>query len=215
MKPVRRLTLVSSSPRRKEMLAGLVDELRIVEPDCHEIPVRKAADALTNALRKLMSAFPRPSELAIAADTAVFLDGEALGKPSSPEDARRILRALSGRWHEVSTGLAVGVDGIVETAVVTTRVLFRKLDDVEIDAYVATGEPLDKAGASAACWSSAWKGTGTTSSACRLGSCGRYWPSAAWRSRYNVFQHVQAEERYISYLSFGWDACLRPRRCGS
>ena len=147
MKPVRRLTLVSSSPRRKEMLAGLVDELRIVEPDCHEIPVRKAADALTNALRKLMSAFPRPSELAIAADTAVFLDGEALGKPSSPEDARRMLRALSGRWHEVSTGLAVGVDGIVETAVVTTRVLFRKLDDVEIDAYVATGEPLDKAGA--------------------------------------------------------------------
>jgi septum formation protein len=107
------------------------------------MPVSEPRSLVNNAMAKLGSA----RGLAVAADTAVFLDDVALGKPTGPEDAKRMLRALSGRWHGVSTGIAVSFGEEVETALVTTRVLFREISDQDIDSYVATGEPLDKAGA--------------------------------------------------------------------
>jgi septum formation protein len=89
----------------------------------------------------------------LAADTEVVLDGRLLGKPRDRADAARMLRALRGREHEVITGLAVvevgpaGVEPGPETAAVTTRVRMGDYSDAEIERYVATGEPLDKAGA--------------------------------------------------------------------
>lgn len=83
----------------------------------------------------------------VAADTVVVLDEDILGKPKDEEEARLMLRRLSGRAHEVKTGLSVYNKGHVHLHVETTRVYFRKLSDSEIDRYVATGEPMDKAGA--------------------------------------------------------------------
>ena len=88
-----------------------------------------------------------PGDTVIAADTLVFLDGEALGKPRDREDARRMLRALSGRSHEVYTGVAVRSPGGSRVRAERTAVRFRHLTDREIEAYLDTGEPMDKAGA--------------------------------------------------------------------
>jgi septum formation protein len=129
------------------LLAPLVDALEVVANKAEEVEVASGDDLVRNAVAKLKSAKLDDVTIAVAADTAVFLDGKALGKPSGTEDAKRMLRALSGRWHDVSTGLAVSVEGALETALATTRVLFRNLEDADVDAYVATGEPLDKAGA--------------------------------------------------------------------
>ena len=104
---------------------------------------------LFNACGKTKSIFEaKGAETAIvAADTVVVLDEDILGKPKDEEEARLMLRRLSGRAHEVKTGLSVYHKGHVHLHVETTRVYFRKLSDLEIDRYVATGEPMDKAGA--------------------------------------------------------------------
>ncbi len=83
----------------------------------------------------------------LAADTTVVLDGEILGKPDDAEHAQRLLRALSGKTHEVLTAVAVAREQRLETALSSSAVEFRDLDDAEIRDYVASGEPLDKAGA--------------------------------------------------------------------
>jgi septum formation protein len=83
----------------------------------------------------------------IAADTTVDLDGRILGKPADTEDAVRMLRSLSGRRHEVHTAVAVWTGGTSTVEVVTSGVVFRRLDPLEIERYAASGEPLDKAGA--------------------------------------------------------------------
>lgn len=93
-----------------------------------------------------------PPAIVLGADTEVVLDGHLLGKPQDAADAARMLRLLRDREHQVITGLAVvatgpGVDAAPETAAVTTRVRMAAYDDAAIEAYVATGEPLDKAGA--------------------------------------------------------------------
>jgi len=85
--------------------------------------------------------------LILGADTVVALGSEVFGKPADPADARRMLQRLRGRWHEVMTGVAVVADDREATAAVVTRVLMDEVDDGWIDAYVASGEPLDKAGA--------------------------------------------------------------------
>ena len=100
--------------------------------------------------RAIARALPDPGSVVLGADTEVVLDGELLGKPRDGADAARILRRLRGRVHEVITGLAlveVGPRGRQETAAVTTRVRMADAADEEIEAYVATGEPFDKAGA--------------------------------------------------------------------
>jgi septum formation protein len=146
--------LASASPRRRELLAGLglpfevmasqVDEARFAEQ-----PAAALATALALAKARDVAARLAPGAVVLGADTLVVLDGRPFGKPVSPADARRMLAALSGRAHEVVTGVAVveaGTGREAGTAVVS-RVMMRPYGAAEIDAYVATGEPLDKAGA--------------------------------------------------------------------
>ena len=147
------LILASTSPRRKELLRqiGLDFTVDPADVDEHVLPGESPeAYAIRVALAKARVAAGRAgSGIVIAADTIVVVDGAILGKPVDAEDARRMLTALSGRQHEVVTGLAV-VDAASEkyvTRISITKVWFRDLTEREIASYVATGEPLDKAGA--------------------------------------------------------------------
>jgi septum formation protein len=144
--------LASASPRRRELLAELVDRFDVRPSDVDEtLEPGVLEEALARlALRKARAvAADARDGIVLAADTVVVVDGAVLGKPSDPDDARRMLRALRGRVHAVVTAVAV-VDagcGRSETAVVTSRVRMARYDDAAIDRYVASGEPLDKAGA--------------------------------------------------------------------
>jgi septum formation protein len=152
-----RLVLASASPRRRELLSrlGLEFEVRPVESDETPRPgERPEALVLRLALAKARAA-ARPGELALGADTVVAADGALLGKPADDEEARCMLSALSDRSHEVWTGVALvevpaaaGTGKLRERArACRTEVVFRVLSESEIDAYVASGEPRDKAGA--------------------------------------------------------------------
>jgi septum formation protein len=140
--------LASASPRRRELLtdAGVRIEVRPTHADESRDPAHDpVAHALSVANRKLVD-LPL-GRLALAADTVVHLDGAHLEKPSDPEEARAHLRALSGRWHTVTTAIVVAYGGDRAERAVHTEVRFRELTEAEIQRYVATGEPLDKAGA--------------------------------------------------------------------
>jgi septum formation protein len=146
-----RLVLASGSPRRREILhlLGLDHELR---PSEVEETLRSgegpAAAARRLAVEKATAgARGAPSELILGADTLVVLGTEILGKPVDEADAVRMLLKLQGRDHEVYTGLALRMGKRVEADVAVTRVWFRSLDAAECEEYVASGEPLDKAGA--------------------------------------------------------------------
>ena len=166
------IILASASPRRRELIhqIGWTEDVlpssfpeaetpeeaktRIFEfPESVQqiLSCKKGADLVTlfNACGKAKSIFEAKGvETAIvAADTVVTLDGDILGKPRDTNDARAMLRLLSGREHAVKTGLAVFHKDRVHLHVETTRVYFRKLSALEIDRYVATGDPMDKAGA--------------------------------------------------------------------
>ena len=150
--PARPPLLCSASPRRAALLgaAGLVFE-RGPSPDVDEtppegVPAEAVAEAL--AVRKARVAAARaPGRVVLCADTTVVLDGVLLGKPADADDAARMLRRLSGRTHAVVTGVAVARDGDLRSGADRAEVTFRSLDAAEIARYVATGEPLDKAGA--------------------------------------------------------------------
>ena len=149
-----KLILASGSPRRRELMEMLCpDNLEIV-PAVGEEAADPALppDALVKALSRNKAAEVRtrcaaPGDVVIGADTVVALDGAILGKPRDAEDARRMLRALSGRTHTVYTGVTVlrGDDCLCHAE--RTDVRFRALTDDEIARYIATGEPMDKAGA--------------------------------------------------------------------
>ena len=148
------IVLASASPRRKQLLEmlGLRDLVVMPAPNGEEAPPEGASPAETVeyiALGKARAvAALRPKEdTVIAADTLVYLNGEPLGKPKDPADAYRMLRLLSGNRHTVYTGLAVISGGKTVTRAEATDVFFRELSDREIARYVATGEPMDKAGA--------------------------------------------------------------------
>lgn len=154
------MILASQSPRRIELMreAGYpitvspadVDETPLPDETPFELVARLAeAKALRIAGRRAA-----PGDLVLAADTIVTIDGEVLGKPADAEDARRMLRRLSGRTHQVATGVCLargaarGQEPQADVSFVSvTDVTFYPLTDAEIDAYVASGEPLDKAGA--------------------------------------------------------------------
>ena len=147
----RPLILASGSPRRRELLGRMGYEFQICSPDVDEHVSGHARDIVrTLAVRKARAAAERFDHgVIIASDTLVSLDGAPLGKPADADDARRMLRALSGREHEVFTGVCLidAQTGMEEAQADRTGVRFRPLTDAEIDAYVATGEPMDKAGA--------------------------------------------------------------------
>jgi nucleoside triphosphate pyrophosphatase len=151
-----KLILASASPRRAEILrnAGFPFEIRPANID----ETRHADESAENYVRRLAKAKAELAATAaqssgpafvIGADTAVVIDGQILGKPAGAEDARRMLQLLSGRTHEVLTGLAViRIPGAEHSLhVESTRVTFVPLTAAEIDDYIATGEPFDKAGA--------------------------------------------------------------------
>lgn len=145
-----RLVLASASPRRREILSslGLTFVVRPTHADETPRPGERARElALRVAQGKLAAAPVDPEEATLVADTVVDVDGVPLNKPESDDDARRMLRLLSGRTHEVHTAIAVAARGRVLARVVTTEVVFRALDEGTIDRYVATGEGRDKAGA--------------------------------------------------------------------
>jgi septum formation protein len=125
-----------------EVLAADVDE-RQHEGEDAATYVRRLAGAKAGHVGE-----SHPGRLVLGADTTVVVDGEVLGKPRDAAEAGRMLGLLSGRSHQVLTGVClIGPDGRSETAVATTTVEFRALTQLEIDAYVASGEPMDKAGA--------------------------------------------------------------------
>jgi septum formation protein len=97
--------------------------------------------------REKARAVARDDELALGADTTVVINGEIAGKPADAADAGRMLRALSGRWHEVLTGVTLARADQILSGIASTRVKFAELSDAEITWYVSTGEPMDKAGA--------------------------------------------------------------------
>ncbi len=148
------LGLVSQSPRRAEILRAAGIPFRVIRSretdetsDAADIPGR----AIEIAGKKCAGAIVSDDDPAIlvGADTMVVRDGEVLGKPRDEEEARRMLTSLSGRWHEVVTGVAVRdrLRDLRRTACEITRVSFRDLDAGEIEDYIATEEPWDKAGA--------------------------------------------------------------------
>ena len=145
----RPLILASGSPRRRELLGRMGYEFQICSPDVDEHVSGHARDIVrTLAVRKARAAAERFDRgVIIASDTLVSLDGAPLGKPADAADAKRMLRALSGRSHMVYTAVAVAQNGHTDLRTVSTEVFFRPMCDAEIDRYVATGEPMDKAGA--------------------------------------------------------------------
>ena len=146
-----RLILASGSPRRRELLSKMGYEFEIMVPDVDENVSGTAGDvvALLSSRKAAAVADAIDSGLVIASDTLVSLNGEALGKPADEADAFRMLRELSGRTHEVFTGVTIidAASGKRETRSVRTGVCFREMNDDEIRTYIATGEPMDKAGA--------------------------------------------------------------------
>ena len=144
------IVLASASPRRRELLAMLGIPFRVAVPDVDETPrASELPEAYVTRLAREKAravAAREPRAVVLAADTTVVLRGRMFGKPATPEEAAAMLRRLQGRRHQVLTAVAVARDGRVEHALDATDVTFRRASDEEIASYVATGEPLDKAG---------------------------------------------------------------------
>lgn len=145
------LILASGSPRRLELLRQIGVEPKVVVSHSEEekTAVSPATLVQDNALAKGRDVVQQVGDAVpvLAADTVVALEGRILGKPGTPEKARAMLHQLSGRTHQVLTGLALFYRGKVWQHVEVTEVTFARLTDREIQQYTATGEPLDKAGA--------------------------------------------------------------------
>jgi len=145
------LVLASASPRRQELLrnAGITFEVQPAHIPEDPLPREAAKDCAERLARQkaLAVAQKRPKDIVLGADTVVVVDSQLLGKPSDAADAARMLRMISGREHQVITGVCLVVDGKPSVASETTTVTVSELTDQDIAAYVATGEPMDKAGA--------------------------------------------------------------------
>ena len=145
------LILASQSPRRQELMGqiGLNFTVRVADIDEAMDPRDEPAAAVQKVSAKKAAAIAASAgagDVIVAADTIVVIDGEILGKPHSPEEAKAMLRRLGGHTHRVMTGVTVVCGDRCETGVEITEVTFRPLSQGEIDAYVATGDPMDKAG---------------------------------------------------------------------
>lgn len=146
-----RLVLASRSPRRQALLAGLGLTFIVDPAEADESPLPgETAEAMVlrlSGLKATTVARRHPAALVLAADTVVALDGALLGKPADPAEATAMLAALRGRAHIVHTAVALAWDGELRAGLSTSSVTMRAYTDAEIAAYVATGDPLDKAGA--------------------------------------------------------------------
>lgn len=144
------LILASQSPRRRELLGlfRLPFVIRVADIDETMDPTLAPFDEVARVSReKALAVCREEDDTVIAADTIVVCAGKVLGKPHSPEEAQQMLRLLSGRDHQVMTGMTVVRGEKILTATQVTDIHFRELTEKEIAAYVATGEPMDKAGA--------------------------------------------------------------------
>ena len=148
-----KIILASNSPRRRELLAGLgidftvkviggIDESWPHELKGEDIPLYISREKAAPYKKQIA-----PDEIVITADTIVYVDGEVLGKPADKADAKRMLRLISGRWHEVITGVTLMTAEHERSFAVSTKVKFCNLSDEEINQYVESGLPMDKAGA--------------------------------------------------------------------
>ena len=145
------LVLASASPRRQELLRNVGITFEVQPADIPEDPLpgegaKECAERLARE-KALAVARQRPQDCVLGADTVVVVDGELLGKPSGAADAARMLRRLSGREHQVITGVCLVAGGQCSVASETTSVTMSEISENEIPGYVASDEPLDKAGA--------------------------------------------------------------------
>ncbi len=153
MEPVISLILASASPRRRELLSRLGVPFEVVAAEVTEFEEPTAdphAMVLHNAaLKASWVAARRPGALVLGADTTVFIDGTVLNKPRDHDEARRMLKQLSGRTHTVFTGVAVrrAADALARETGITSEVTFKTLSDDQIELYISKVETLDKAGA--------------------------------------------------------------------
>ncbi|MCX4257549.1 MAG: Maf family protein [Oscillospiraceae bacterium] len=143
--------LASASPRRKELLGYVVPRFDIIPADVdetlpEEISADKSAEYLAVKKAEHVSAL-YPESIVIGSDTVVIVDGEILGKPANEADAYRMLKTLSGKIHTVVTGVCISKGGKKKSFSEAAEVEFYPLSDEEIHAYIATGDPVDKAGA--------------------------------------------------------------------
>ena len=147
------MILASQSPRRRDLLvqAGRTDFIVRPAPgaemEAGDMPPAEAVREIARSKAHQVAETASPGDLILAADTMVCLEGALLGKPRDPEEAASMLRRLSGRRHTVYTGVAMHLDGRELAVTEAADVFFRELTDQEIFTYVATGEPMDKAGA--------------------------------------------------------------------
>lgn len=145
------IILASESPRRRELLTLIGLPFTVITSHVEECPpdhVTPDQYVMALAAQKARAVFSaHPDDCVIGADTVVYLDGDILGKPHTPENAKKFLTRMQGRTHTVYTGLAVLSPGRTDVRCCTTDVTFAPMSEAEIDWYVSTGEPLDKAGA--------------------------------------------------------------------
>jgi septum formation protein len=149
----KKIILASNSPRRRELLKGLDIDFDVkVLPDINEsypegLPVEETAQYIAKEKAAAYVSLMKADELVITADTIVVVGNEILGKPHDVEDARRMLRLVSGRTHQVITGVCLTTTSRVKAFSVKTDVTFKKLSESEIDYYIEHYKPFDKAGA--------------------------------------------------------------------
>ena len=145
-----KIILASASPRRKALLGEITEKFEVVpargEEKAGGLPPEEAVRKLSFEKAKEVFAF-HGDDLVIGADTVVALDGRIMGKPKDEKQAFEMLSALSGREHDVYTGVTVMTKDVTVTFAEKSGVLFRRLSDAEIKDYIATGSPMDKAGA--------------------------------------------------------------------
>ena len=147
------IVLASGSPRRQELLRRIgVTAFDVVKPEADEsypvgLTAQETVAHIARAKAEAAKQLTKPEDIVITADTMVFLDDERLGKPRDEADALRMLTELSGRHHTVCTGVTVRQGDKAIAFTTTTDVYFRAASEAELRAYIATGEPMDKAGA--------------------------------------------------------------------
>lgn len=146
------MILASQSPRRIALMQEAGYDFSVVPASIDETPLPgegalQLVERLAQAKALAVAANAHAGEIVVAADTIVAVDDVKLGKPADANEAKRMLRSLSGRTHQVASGVCIAAGGRVESFVDVTDVTFYELTDSEITAYVASGEPMDKAGA--------------------------------------------------------------------